>query len=72
MYNIRVIMYSIFLTLDVAPACAEGGPCISSSSQNKSLQCDNSSLSPTAAMNGARDNEVDEKKYLIKRNPVTT
>jgi Na+/melibiose symporter-like transporter len=58
---------------DVAPACAEDGPCsISPSACNKTLQSDSltsSSLSQTASMNGLRD---DEKKPLINRTPIVS
>jgi Na+/melibiose symporter-like transporter len=58
---------------DVAPACAENGPCLSSSVHNKSLQSEgNSSLSATASMNTRYRDVEDETKPLIKRTPVKT
>ncbi|CAI8017853.1 Major facilitator superfamily domain-containing protein 12, partial [Geodia barretti] len=51
---------------DVAPACAEDGPCFSPSAHNKSLQSEgNSSLSVTASMNTRyRDVEDETKPHL--------
>ena len=56
-------------TVDVAPACAEGGPCISPSARNKTLQSEdltNGSLTQTASLEGSYN---DEKRPLIKRTP---
>lgn len=61
---------------DVAPACAEGGTCITPSMRNKTLQSDdlaNGSLSQTASMNGSHDDIMKtEKRPLIKRTPVVS